>query len=134
MFYTSLLLHCCCGCPYNLLLLPYITLHRLLNVRLTSPPGPHMDVGIFGTTYFFDVMTAINQDALALEVLQQTTVPSFGHMVDSTATTLWEDWLGDEYHVCAYLLLVHIIPRLIANVRACMRACMGVCMCACVRA
>lgn len=35
--------------------------------------GPHMDVGIFGTTYIFDVLHAYEEDALAIALLNQTT-------------------------------------------------------------
>lgn len=47
-----------------------------------TPPafgdGPHMNVGIFGTTWIFDVLAAYDQDAIAIQLLQQTTFPSLG--------------------------------------------------------
>ena len=55
-----------------------------------------MDCGIFGTTYIFDVLHAHGQDAVALEVLTETTFPSLGRMVQQGATTLWEGWDGSR--------------------------------------
>jgi hypothetical protein len=35
--------------------------------------GPHMDVGIFGTTYIFDVLHAYGEDSLGIALLNQIT-------------------------------------------------------------
>ena len=62
-----------------------------------APPwgaGAHMDCGIFGTTYIFDVLHKHGQDAVALEVLTETSFPSLGRMIEQGATTLWEGWDG----------------------------------------
>ena len=56
--------------------------------------GSHMDIGIFGTTFFFEVLHAHGQDAAALDVLTETSYPSFGYMIARNATTLWEAWDG----------------------------------------
>jgi alpha-L-rhamnosidase len=56
--------------------------------------GSHLDVGIFGTTYVFEVLQAHGLDAVALEVLTETSYPGFGYMVAQAATTLWESWDG----------------------------------------
>ena len=60
----------------------------------TRAASPHLDVGIFGTTYVFDVLRAHDLDDLGLETLAGTSYPSFGHMVVEGATTLWEGWEG----------------------------------------
>ena len=56
--------------------------------------GSHLDVGIFGTTYVFEVLHAYGLDAVALEVLTETSYPGFGYMMSQAATTLWESWDG----------------------------------------
>ena len=56
--------------------------------------GSHLDVGIFGITYAFEVLHAHGLDAVALEVLTETSYPSFGYMMSQAATTLWETWGG----------------------------------------
>eukprot|EP00038_Savillea_parva_P007047 m.167528 g.167528 ORF g.167528 m.167528 type:complete len:1197 (+) comp12839_c0_seq1:59-3649(+) len=61
--------------------------------------GPHMDVGIFGTTWFFDVLRAHELDSVALGVLNETTYPSFGYMISQGATTLWEAWDGTAHTI-----------------------------------
>lgn len=56
--------------------------------------APHLDVGIFGTTYVFDVLRAHDLDDLGMRVLSQATHPSFGYMIAMGGTTLWESWEG----------------------------------------
>ena len=60
-------------------------------------PGPHLDMGIFGTTWIFDVLTNNNLTDLAMEILNQTSYPSFGHFIKEDATTLWETWAGSKH-------------------------------------
>eukprot|EP00937_MAST-01D_sp_MAST-1D-sp2_P006075 g6075.t1 len=62
-------------------------------------PGAHMDCGIFGTTYIFDVLHAHGQDAAGLAILTETSYPSFGYMISQNATTLWEAWDGDVHNI-----------------------------------
>ena len=40
-----------------------------------------------------------NQDAVALDLLNQTSWPSLGYMIANGATTLWEAWDGDAHHI-----------------------------------
>jgi alpha-L-rhamnosidase len=62
----------------------------------SQPNGPHLQMGIFGTTYVFDVLHAFGRDDVALKALTQTTYPSFGYMISQDATTLWEAWDGTK--------------------------------------
>ena len=77
------------------------TRSSLVQAIKTFGNEPHMDVGIFGTTYIFDVLASLGESALGLEILQQTSAPSLGYMVANTATTLWEGWDGDAHHIGA---------------------------------
>jgi len=80
---------------------------QLESLRLSHPPGPspmwsggpHMDCGIFGTTFFFDALVAHEHEALGIDVLTNTGYPSLGYMVTNGATTLWEAWEGDAHHI-----------------------------------
>eukprot|EP00944_MAST-04C_sp_MAST-4C-sp1_P004731 g4731.t1 len=56
--------------------------------------GPHLDMGIFGTTFVFDVLKAHDLDDLGLQILNRTDYPSFGYMIAQGSTTLWEGWTG----------------------------------------
>ena len=62
-------------------------------------PGPHLDIGIFGTTWVFETLQLVGLDALALDILNEATYPSFGYMTKQGATTLWEGWSGDEHTI-----------------------------------
>lgn len=52
----------------------------------------HLDTGIVGTRYIFDVLGDNGYDELAYKVVTQRTYPSFGYMIEEGATTLWERW------------------------------------------
>ena len=71
------------------------TLGALLST-LGGPASPHLDVGIFGAAYVFDVLREYDLDDVALRVLNTSTYPSFGHFVSEGATTLWEAWEGNR--------------------------------------
>lgn len=52
----------------------------------------HLDTGIVGTRYIFDVLSDNGYSELAYKVVTQKTYPSFGYMIEEGATTLWERW------------------------------------------
>jgi alpha-L-rhamnosidase len=52
----------------------------------------HLTTGIIGTKYLLDVLTKHHACDLAYELATQTTYPSWGFMIASGATTLWELW------------------------------------------
>jgi alpha-L-rhamnosidase len=52
----------------------------------------HLTTGIIGTKYLLPLLTRVNRSDLAYELATQTTYPSWGYMVESGATTLWELW------------------------------------------
>ena len=60
----------------------------------TPPPpfgkGVHVDLGIFGTTYLWDVLHKHGADSVGIDLLTETSYPSFGLMIEQGATTLWE--------------------------------------------
>jgi alpha-L-rhamnosidase len=52
----------------------------------------HLDTGIVGTRYLFDVLTRIGRPDLAYRVATQKSYPGWGYMLSEDATTLWERW------------------------------------------
>jgi len=52
----------------------------------------HLNTGIVGTRYLFDVLTEYGYTDLAYKIVTQTTYPSWGYMIKEGATTLWERW------------------------------------------
>jgi len=54
----------------------------------------HLDTGIFGTQFFFEVLADNGMNDLAYEALNKRTQPSYGYGIEQGATTTWEDWNG----------------------------------------
>ena len=52
----------------------------------------HLDTGIIGTRYLFDVLSSNGYEELAFEVATQESYPGWGYMLSNGATTLWERW------------------------------------------
>lgn len=52
----------------------------------------HLDTGIVGTRYLFDVLTRLGFDEAAYRIATQTSYPGWGYMLREGATTLWEHW------------------------------------------
>jgi alpha-L-rhamnosidase len=60
--------------------------------RSVSANGGHLDTGIFGTRFFFEVLAENGMNDLAFEAMNKTTEPSFGHWIELGSTTTREQW------------------------------------------
>ncbi|MDP4185756.1 MAG: family 78 glycoside hydrolase catalytic domain, partial [Bacteroidota bacterium] len=58
----------------------------------------HLDTGIFGTQFFFEVLAENGLNDLAYEAMNKRDFPSFGHWIEQGATTTWEEWGGNNSH------------------------------------
>lgn len=58
--------------------------------------GDHLDTGIFGTQYFFEVLSENGLNELAYKIMDQRTQPGYGWWVEQGATTTWEQWDGSN--------------------------------------
>jgi len=58
--------------------------------------GDHLDTGIFGTQFFFEVLSENGLQELACKVMDQRTQPSYGWWIEQGATTTWEQWDGSN--------------------------------------
>ena len=56
----------------------------------------HTSSGIFGNKMMFDVLREFNRNDIAYRIANQKTYPSWGFMLASGATTLWETWAYPE--------------------------------------
>ncbi len=56
--------------------------------------GGHLDTGIFGTQFFFEVLAENGLNELAFEAMNKRDYPSFGLWIEQGATTTWEQWDG----------------------------------------
>jgi alpha-L-rhamnosidase len=54
--------------------------------------GGHLDTGIFGTRYFFEVLAANGLNHLAYEAMNKKTAPGFGNWLELGSTTTREQW------------------------------------------
>ena len=56
----------------------------------------HLDTGIVGTRYLFEILCDNGLEDLAYKIMDQRDFPSFGWWVEQGATTTWEEWCGDN--------------------------------------
>lgn len=52
----------------------------------------HLNTGIMGVRFIFEVLTRHGHGELAMALMQQDSYPSFGDLIRRGATTLWEYW------------------------------------------
>ena len=63
---------------------------RLVEPIETDPN--HLVSGIFGVRYLLDVLSREGRADLAHALVDRTSAPGWGHMLERGATTLWEHW------------------------------------------
>jgi alpha-L-rhamnosidase len=54
----------------------------------------HLDTGIFGTQFFFEVLSDHGLHELAYGAMNKRTEPGYGWWIEQGATTSWEKWDG----------------------------------------
>lgn len=54
--------------------------------------GGHLDTGIFGTQFFFEVLSENGLHQMAYEAMNKRTAPGYGWWIAQGATTSWEGW------------------------------------------
>jgi alpha-L-rhamnosidase len=52
----------------------------------------HLDTGIVGTRYLWDVLSENGHANVAYKIVTQNSYPGYGYMIKEGATTLWERW------------------------------------------
>ena len=60
--------------------------------KVLSAADNHNNTGIFGTLWLLEALSQHGRGDLAVVVATQKTFPSWGHMLQNGATTLWEPW------------------------------------------
>ena len=56
----------------------------------------HVDTGIIGTRFVFDALSNNGHADIAYKMASQTDYPSWGAWIKQGATTLWEQWNGQD--------------------------------------
>lgn len=65
--------------------------------NLTAPEdGPRLTTGIFGTRLLLEELSRNNRSDLAFALADRKEFPSWGHMLENGATTLWETWTESD--------------------------------------
>jgi alpha-L-rhamnosidase len=63
----------------------------LLNAVKSGPSG-HFTTGIFGTLYALESLSSEASPDSVFNIVNSTSFPGWGHMIDKGATTIWETW------------------------------------------
>jgi alpha-L-rhamnosidase len=58
----------------------------------------HLDTGILGTRFFFEVLADNGLNELAFEAMHKRTEPSYGHWIELGSTTTRENWNEEGSH------------------------------------
>jgi len=81
--------------PLYLNMVPEEKEKSILNYLIDAIRGHydyHVDTGIVGTRYIFEVLTDNGYPEIAYKMINQTSFPGYGYMIKEGATTLWERW------------------------------------------
>jgi len=81
--------------PLYLNMVPEEKEKSILNYLIEAISGHydyHVDTGIVGTRYIFEVLTDNGYPEIAYKMITQKSFPGYGYMIREGATTLWERW------------------------------------------
>ncbi len=69
---------------------------------LVEKDGGHLNTGMIGTQIMFDYLLENHQNDLIDLMVNRTSYPGWGYMVENGATTCWEQWNGfySQIHSC----------------------------------
>jgi len=59
---------------------------------LEDGPSGHLSTGIFGTKYTLEALSRAGHSDAVFDVVNSTSYPGWGFMIDRGATTIWETW------------------------------------------
>lgn len=71
---------------------------RTLEHEIADTYKGHLNTGIFGTRFLFEVLFQNGLGELALRVLRQRDFPGYGHWIEQGASVTWEMWNGEASH------------------------------------
>jgi alpha-L-rhamnosidase len=59
----------------------------------------HLNTGMHGTYFMLDYLTKSDRSDLIFTITNQKTYPGWGYMIENGATTIWEEWNGDNSQI-----------------------------------
>lgn len=69
-----------------------------LREEIVEKHSCHVNTGICGTRYLFEVLSNFGMHDVAYKVMTQRDFPSFGWWIEQGATVTWENWNGESSH------------------------------------
>jgi alpha-L-rhamnosidase len=75
------------------------TVLRRLQDGIQLNRNGHLDTGMLGTYFLLNYLSEIDRNDLIFTIVNQTTFPGWGYMLDQGATTWWEQWNGYYSHI-----------------------------------
>lgn len=66
----------------------------------------HLNTGMHGTYYMLRYLTDTDQNDLIYTIASKKDFPGWGFMRENGATTIWEEWNGDNSHIHDTLISV----------------------------
>jgi alpha-L-rhamnosidase len=75
-----------------------------LEERIKSDDKGHINAGMHGTWLLYRYLGSIARDDLLAAMMLQQTYPSWGYMLDQGATTIWEEWNGNNSRLHSTLM------------------------------
>jgi len=73
-----------------------------LRYRILDTDKGHINTGMLGTWFLFQLCIERGWNDLVFSMATKRTFPGWGHMIEQGATTIWEEWNGDnsQIHSC----------------------------------
>jgi alpha-L-rhamnosidase len=78
---------------------------QLVHTILETDKG-HINSGMHGCWLLFDYLMAHDRNDLIYTMVSQTNYPGWGYMISQGATTIWEEWNGNNSRLHSTLLAV----------------------------
>jgi alpha-L-rhamnosidase len=72
--------------------------------RIDVTDKGHINAGMHGTWLLWRFLGGIGRDDLLATMIQQQTYPSWGYMLEQGATTVWEEWNGNNSRLHSTLM------------------------------
>ena len=80
-------------------------MQNLENDILVKHKG-HLNTGMHGTYFMVKLFSQLNRDDLTFEMTNKKSYPGWGYMFENGATSIWEEWLGNNSQIHDTLLSI----------------------------
>jgi len=89
-----------------------------LETEIVEKSGGHIGTGMHGSMFLLRLLNQTGRDGLAALIMNKTTYPGWGYMLEQGATTFWERWEGERSQIHSTLLAAgEWFPRVIGGIK-----------------